>query len=206
MSVVEPREIILRDGARVTLRSACEDDAGALIEHARLELASLSFGVVTELDELDSTPEKETEKIREHARNPGCLSLLACIDERIIGTLRFKNHPRRRMAHHGHFGVGVSEAWRSRGVGRALILALLDWAVASDTIEKVCLGVFAENTRARALYRSLGFFEEGRRLAEFRTAPGRYSDDIEMFRFVKPHLMHLNADLIQPYPTPGPLE
>ena len=39
-----------------------------------------------------------------------------------------------------------------------------------------------ENTRARALYRSVGFFEEGRRLAEFPTAPGRYSDDIQMFR------------------------
>jgi ribosomal protein S18 acetylase RimI-like enzyme len=110
------------------------------------------------------------------------------------------------MAHHGHFGIGVCEAWRSRGIGRALIRTLLDWAETSDTIEKVCLGVFAENTRARALYRSMGFFEEGRRLAEFRTAPGRYSDDIQMFRFVKPHLLHLNADLIPTHTTPGQIE
>jgi RimJ/RimL family protein N-acetyltransferase len=130
---------------------------------------------------------------------------LACTDGAIIGTLRFKNHPRRRMAHHGHFGIGVDEEWRSRGVGRALIQVLLDWAAASDTIEKVCLGVFAENDRARALYRSLGFFEEGRRLAEFRMGPGRYSDDIQMFRFVKPHLAHLNTDRIT-HPPPGQIE
>lgn len=206
MSNIEPRQIILRDGARVSLRSARKDDAGALLENTREEIASSPFSVVTEPDELDSTPEKEAEKIRDHAQNPGSLWLLACTDQKIIGTLRFKNHPRRRMAHHGHFGIGVSEAWRSRGIGRAMILTLLDWAAAGDTIEKVCLGVFAENTRARALYRSLGFFEEGRRLAEFRTGPGRYSDDIQMFRFVKPHLLHLNSNLIPPNTAPGSSE
>jgi hypothetical protein len=61
-----------------------------------------------------------------------------------------------------------------------MIEALLDWAAAHPVLEKVELGVFATNERARALYRRIGFVEEvpgantqAPTLDEARNQPGR---------------------------------
>lgn len=103
----------------------------------------------------------------------------------VIGMLNFRNHSRRRMAHHGHFGITVHHDWRGMGIGRHLISTLLEWARASPIIEKVCLGVFATNLRAQKLYASLGFVEEGRRPREFKLEDGTYIDDVQMSQWVK---------------------
>ena len=75
--------------------------------------------------------------------------------------------------------------WRGRGVGAALLEALLEWAAASPIIERVCLEVFATNDRAIRLYEKLGFVEEGRRQRDIKLGPGRYVDTVAMYRFVK---------------------
>lgn len=185
MAVLAPTEVTLRRGERITIRSPLPEDAAAVIDHIRDEIDTHGFSV-TMPDEFDKTPEEHAEVLRHIAERPGCLALIALHDGAIIANLQFKNHPRRRMAHHGHFGVGVSDDWRGRGVGRAMITALLDWAAASEEIEKVCLGVFATNRRAIGLYTSIGFAEEGRRTREFKLGPGRYVDDIQMSIWVKP--------------------
>ncbi len=185
MAVLDPIEITLRRGERITIRSPLPEDAGAVVEHIREELGTHEFSI-TQPDEFDKTADEHAEVLRDIAERPGCLALIALHGGEIIGNLQFKNHPRRRMAHHGHFGVGVAQAWRGRGVGRALISTLLDWAAASEEIEKVCLGVYATNHKAIALYASLGFAEEGRRIREFKLGPGRYVDDIQMSIWVKP--------------------
>lgn len=185
MAVLSPIEVTLRHGERIVIRSPLPEDAGAVVEHIREELDTHGFSV-TQSDEFDKTAEEHAEVLRRITERPGCLALIALHGGTIIGNLQFKNHPRRRMAHHGHFGVGVADAWRGRGVGRAMITALLDWAAASEEIEKVCLGVFATNRRAIGLYTSMGFAEEGRRSREFKLGPGRYVDDIQMSIWVKP--------------------
>lgn len=55
--------------------------------------------------------------------------------------------------------VGVDPAWRRRGLGRALVEALLRGCAA----EEVFLEVRASNTPAIALYAALGFSPVGRR-------------------------------------------
>lgn len=56
--------------------------------------------------------------------------------------------------------IGVEGAWRGRGVGRALLEALIDRARA-DQHEALSLSVDAGNAPALALYRSMGFVESG---------------------------------------------
>ena len=51
-------------------------------------------------------------------------------------------------------------------MGTALLRHALDWA-RSVGVQKVTLEVFASNDPALALYRKLGFEEEGRRRREF---------------------------------------
>jgi ribosomal protein S18 acetylase RimI-like enzyme len=52
-------------------------------------------------------------------------------------------------------------------------------------LQKLSLAVFADNSPAIGLYRSLGFIEEGRRIGEYREEDGRLRDDLIMARSVR---------------------
>jgi RimJ/RimL family protein N-acetyltransferase len=79
----------------------------------------------------------------------------------------------------GELGMGVARQWRGRGVGTALLTEVIDWARAQG-LHKLILGVFAHNTAGIALYRKLGFVEEGRRVKQYRRTSGELWDSIEM--------------------------
>lgn len=184
MAQITPIKVPLKDGTTCTIRTTREADARGL--HDLLaKVAHDGVHVVTEPDEVP-TPEELARKIARHNRSPNDLNLVATLDDgAIIGDLLATGGERRRVSHKIRFGLSVAKAFRDLGVGRALIGALLDWARAHPSIEKVDLGVFASNQRARHLYGSLGFREEGRRLKEIKVGPGEYEDDIAMALFVK---------------------
>ena len=56
------------------------------------------------------------------------------------------------------FGVSVVEAWRGRGIGRALIRHLEEWAAARG-VARMVLNVSEANDGAIRLYRELGYRE-----------------------------------------------
>ena len=87
------------------------------------------------------------------------------------------------MQHCGKLEIMVSARHRGVGIGRALMAYALDWARES-VLTKIGLTVYADNERAIALYRSLGFEEEGRRPREYRLPDGSYRDDLLLYRFV----------------------
>jgi len=79
----------------------------------------------------------------------------------------------------GEIGMMVAADWRGRGVGTALVDAAIAWARAHG-LHKLTLEVFPQNGAALALYRKVGFVEEGRRLRHVRRANGELWDLIEM--------------------------
>lgn len=81
-------------------------------------------------------------------------------------------------SHVGTMGMGLLPEWREQGLGRRLLLATLERAD-SVGITRVELSVHASNLRAIALYRRLGFLEEGR-LHKARIIDGRAEDIILM--------------------------
>jgi RimJ/RimL family protein N-acetyltransferase len=188
-------------GARIVVRTAAETDAPAVARHQEHMYTSNPF-IVTERGEIDRTEPQQREWIHKHLSTPGHLMLVAQREadpaQDVVGALLFRCADRRRTAHHGTFGISVHADWRGRGVGTALITSLLDWAAADPQIEKVCLGVFAANEGARALYRRLGFVEEGLTARCFKYPDGRYHDDIPMAVFVKPGLAPPGYNTWQP--------
>lgn len=77
--------------------------------------------------------------------------------------------------------IAVAPACQGRGVGRRLFEALLaEVGENLPHITRVELFTRASNTRARALYASLGFVEEGRLRARVSDVDGRLDDDISM--------------------------
>ncbi len=177
---------LLKDGTPIVVREVTYNDAEELNTLA-LAVFGSSDQVLTSLEEFEpsNTIEAQMKRIRHYIEGNGMCILVAEIDGRLVGTIDFWNGHRKRIEHTGEFGMGVHPDFRDRGIGRCLIELLLEWAKQNPIIEKVKLAVFATNKSARHLYESLGFEEEGRRVAEVKTEEGDYVDIIEMYQLVK---------------------
>ncbi len=116
-------------------------------------------------------------RIRPDADTPGPAMRVAGMVVARVGTLA-------RMRHAAKLEVMVDPSHRRRGLGRALMEGCVAWARAAEGVEKLSLSVFADNEAALALYRDLGFEEEGRRLREYKDLDGAYRDDVLMYRWV----------------------
>ena len=86
---------------------------------------------------------------------------------------------RTEVAHVGVLGVYVRASHRGRGIGRALIAAVLE--AASGTFSVVKLDVFATNPKAQRLYESFGFVECGRLPRAVRRGAA-YVESVQMVR------------------------
>lgn len=188
MARIAPRQVTTRDGAPVLIRVTELTDAPALIALDEHVVRTSNFNT-TEPGERAQTEDKQRKWIQDRLDHPGCLALVAVAPPndtgQIIGGLGFKCMEPSRMRHHGHFGIGLHADWHGRGLGRCMVQALIDWARAHEFIERLDLGVFAENTHARALYTSLGFVDVCTLPREFRTADGEYMDDVRMSLWIK---------------------
>ena len=77
---------------------------------------------------------------------------------RLIGTATFMREKGLKEKHKGRIhAVYVTASHRGKGVGRALIAALVETAKQDSSLEQVLLSVAATQHAARRLYRSLGF-------------------------------------------------
>jgi ribosomal protein S18 acetylase RimI-like enzyme len=101
---------------------------------------------------------------------------------RIVGWCDIFPSAREVSQHVGVLGMGVLREWRGRGVGRRLIEAAL--AAAEGRFEQVDLDVYAGNAAAIALYRNVGFVEQGRK-RRGRKLDGVYDDIVLMTRFLE---------------------
>jgi RimJ/RimL family protein N-acetyltransferase len=184
MGQIAPKEHGLKTGDKVVIRTAVADDAASLLEHARIILEEDLYNVTT-LDELKMTVEEEREWVRQHLEHPGQTILVAELDDETVGVVHFENGSRRRRAHRGTLRMSVHPNHRRKGIGTALLNALISWARQDPAIEKVALGVFADNQPAIALYEKAGFIEEGRRIGEIKISEDNYIDLVCLFKFVK---------------------
>ncbi len=163
-----------------TIRKPIESDAQAIINYSKL-LFSSTDQVLTLPEEYKISIEDEKTWINTFNANPNALALVAETAGNIIGFLFFIPHPKKKMAHTGEFGVSVHPQFQKQGIGKALVDALLIWAMAHPVIEKVFLNVFATNTHAVRLYKQTGFKEEGRFVRAVKQQNGEYVDVIQMF-------------------------
>jgi RimJ/RimL family protein N-acetyltransferase len=87
-----------------------------------------------------------------------------------------------RQAHTADLSIlAVHDAYQGRGIGRALVTAVLDVADNWLNLRRIGLNVMADNQPAIALYRAVGFEPEGTKQANtFRN--GAYADALVMGR------------------------
>jgi GNAT superfamily N-acetyltransferase len=123
------------------------------------------------LHALETEPRAFAESADDHRRKPisdfaarlgpeaGHSFVLGAFDrDTLIGMAGFYRNERPKLRHKGLlWGVFVTPGYQSRGVGRGLVVKLLETAAALPDLRQIQLSVGATQPAARRLYFSLGF-------------------------------------------------
>lgn len=159
------------------------DAAGILALHQRVVEEGDFF--ISEPDELRESLESKVLQIQDAARSGRAVWYVARRRNRVVGMAHASAAPRRRNRHVARIELMIDRPDRGRGIGGALLDAVIHWAERHPFVHKLSLQVFAHNDAAIALYRRRGFVEEGRRVREYLFPDGSWRDDLMMGRWVK---------------------
>lgn len=161
------------------VRPARPDDAAGVLA-VQAEAAAERRTIATQPEEIRPVAE---EAAMIAGRDPRSGVLLVAEDgARIVGICGIMRGRLLANAHTADLGVTVAASHRGGGIGRALMLAAEEWARGVG-VRRITLGVFADNERARKLYLSLGYVEEGVRRGQYHMA-GRDVDEVLMAKRV----------------------
>ena len=112
-------------------------------------------------------------------------TLVGVVDDRLVGmvsVVTFPTRPRRR--HVGVIAICVHGDWQGKGVGAALMRAILDLADNWLNLTRLELEVYADNEAAIRLYERFGFEVEGT-LRQHAFRDGVYVDSKVMGRLLR---------------------
>jgi RimJ/RimL family protein N-acetyltransferase len=166
---MEPAVLLLRD--------ARPEDAAMLCEAEREVVANHDGLLVSEPDELEES--NFMERITSLSDGRGKY-LIAELDGKVVAHASLWPMGLRKVSHVLRLDMCVHVGHWRKGYGEALLRGLLAWAQASAHARKVELLVRSESSAAVALYRKVGFTEEGRLKDRVRLRSGRFVDDISM--------------------------
>lgn len=183
MGAIIPYQFISKSGHKIILRSATYLDARAVLQLS-YDVISENDTLVMAIEEFNLTEDQQSDLITVYNEDPSNVMIIAEYNRNIIGILTFQKGVLKKYGHHGSIGMIVKKSWRSSGVGRALLTTFLEWADYHPLVEKLCLEVLASNENAIALYKKLGFIEEGRQKNQVKIANSHYEDLLIMGKFL----------------------
>lgn len=164
-----------------TIRRARADDAPTICA-TETDVSAIPGLLVSAPDEI--SPDSTKRMIEQLGDGVGCC-MVAEDDAKVVGHAFLRPMDLRATSHVYRLTIVVHPSFWKRGVGRALMQALREWATASPLVEKVELLVRSTNSSALKLYEQFGFVEEGRLRHRVRLPSGSYVDDIAMAWFPK---------------------
>ncbi|MBR6313813.1 MAG: GNAT family N-acetyltransferase [Clostridia bacterium] len=173
------QKIILKNGKEALIRSGEAADGLAVYENFNQTHAETDY-LLSYPDENNFDPAQEAQFLEEKIKSPNEIQLLALLDGAVAGTAGIEAVGRKdKVKHRAEFGISVSKAYWGLGIGRALTNACIRCAKEAG-YSQLELTAVADNERALALYRSLGFEEFGRNPKGFRSRVSGYQELVYM--------------------------
>jgi len=169
---------MLDDGAELVIREPEVTEAPSMVDFLAVIGGESDF-LTAGPGEFGISLEEEIAFIDRARSTDNALMLSAWLGDELAGTASFFGGQRPRVRHMGEMGVTVRRTHWGRGIGAALVDALLRWARENEIVTKVNLRARADNARAIRLYESRGFVIEGRVSREFRI-DGKHFDAVYM--------------------------
>jgi putative acetyltransferase len=159
----------------ISIRRATPEDASAM---TALMSEEAVYGNLLQLPH----PSEATWRERLEAKSSnGDVQLVALAKGQLVAMAGLHANPHIRRRHAMHLGMAVTVPAQGKGVGSALMAALIDYADRWVAVMRIELTVFTDNERAIALYRKFGFVQEGIFRA-YGLRDGRYQDVLAMAR------------------------
>jgi RimJ/RimL family protein N-acetyltransferase len=137
------------------VRPAVPGDADALVALGRGVAAEGGLWLT-----YDRSRGDERRNVRGVQRDPNVAVFVAETPEGVVGRLSIARDRGAYSQHVAELGLMVAAGARRQGIGSALMKEAIEWARGVGVI-KLELTVFPHNEPAIALYRKLGFREEG---------------------------------------------
>lgn len=184
---VEQSAFRLRDGRAARVRRTTVADAEAVLAMDRA-LADDGRGMVVAPEQVRSVDEERRRIDAVYAAMAAGQATLSVVAETVddgcvVGSADLRQLAPARCLHVGLLSVGVAPAFQRLGVARAMMEFLVEHARMCGLL-RLELYVRADNDRAQALYRSLGFAHEGTRARFIRARDGSFVDDHIFVRFL----------------------
>jgi L-amino acid N-acyltransferase YncA len=175
-----PKDLSLRDGTAVTLRSLIPQDraqVGEFFEHVPEEDRAFlkedlfnRYEVEVWLDEIDL--DRET-------------VIVAVSEGRIIGTAVLQRQRHGWSRHVGEIRIVADPTFRRRGLGHALADAIMDLAQQSG-LEKLLAEMVSDRPEPIRVFKQLGFKTEATFNDQVKDRHGNTHDLLVMARYMRP--------------------
>ena len=158
----------------ITIRTADPSDAEAMLKCYTAPLAARNTLQI---------PYRSLESVREQLTKSGAGDhlLVAEIEGEVVGVIGLHTSSRPRVNHKAEVGMMVHDDWKGKGVGAALMQAVIELADKWLNLTRIELTVFTDNESAIALYRKFGFEIEGT-LRKYAFRDGEFVDAFAMGR------------------------
>lgn len=175
---IREKNVILKNGQRIILRSPESQDGKAMLDHMKLTSGE-SYFLVRYPEEIKRQVEAEESFLNTVCEDKKDVMIVACAGEKIIGCGSvMKVGEQLKCIHRADMGISIQEKYCNEGLGAFMVKELLTYA--KDNFEQIELGVFEDNSRAIHLYEKLGFKRFGVIPRAFKLKDGTYRDEIQM--------------------------
>jgi ribosomal protein S18 acetylase RimI-like enzyme len=135
------------------------------------------------LEMIEAPPLESVMKFQtEHIARNGAI-YYAVNGDKVVGWCDAFPFESLRFKHRASLGMGIIPEYRGQGIGTKLVHAVIDHCRKMG-LEKIDLEVYTTNTAAVALYKKLGFVEEGLKRKNRKLEDGTYFDIHLMAKFL----------------------
>lgn len=171
--------INLKNGKEALLRNGEFADGEAVFVNFNETHAETDY-LLSYPDENSFDAQQEAEFLKEKTESPNEIEIVAVVDGVVAGTAGIEAvGSKYKLKHRAELGIAILKEYWGLGLGKALMEACIECAKEAGYTQ-LELNVVAENERAVALYKNMGFVEYGRNPRGFNSRVSGYQEVVYM--------------------------